>query len=423
MNVKNSLNHDEKLFSLNEENNKSKSAKNVEIKKETLEVRPNSEIKTELATTMPTHNFIENSLVILTKQTLDIFLRQENPSELIALYTFYYYTAKWQQTNRPKCTTGYVAKALHWGIKKTQKIKKQLLEFGLIEDAKAVDPLTKRVLGHYIKINYIFKKETLEKNQKCANYSTQSFYAQMEGQNPSILAKDSTQSFFHPVEKRVTNALSTNNKNALSTDNLSKKVSKQLEQNKISPKKEKNNSVSISKKQTKAKKAKPKPISFDEIIDAYTENEDLRKELKEHLKTRKQKKAALTNRAIELSLKELDRIADSDEEKLRIVQKSIVNGWIGFFELNDKDKNKLKNHSSYNLNEYEKTMDTFENKSGDDDVILTEKEREEEFRKDLLFEGYKEIAPGVFQSDFYQNIEFLNEESRIAYEKNGGNSS
>jgi len=314
--VKNSLNHDEKLFGLNEENNKSKSTENIEVKKETQELRPNSEIKTELATTMPTHNFIENSLIILTKQTLDIFLRQENPSELIALYTFYYYTAKWQQTNRPKCTTGYVAKALHWGIKKTQKIKKQLLEFGLIEDAKAVDPLTKRVLGHYIKINYIFKKETLEKNQKCANYSTQSFYAQMESLNPSILAKDSTQSFSHRVEKRVTNALSTNNKNALSTDNLSKKVSKQLEQDKISPKKEKNNSNSISRKQTKVKKAKPKPISFDEIIDAYTKNEDLRIELKEHLKTRKQKKAALTNRAIELSLKKLDKLADSDEEKL-----------------------------------------------------------------------------------------------------------
>ena len=222
-------------------------------------------------------------------------------------------------------------------------------------------------------------------------------------------------------DTKINNNIKINNNNY-----LSKKVSKkkkQLEQDKISPRKEKNNSNSISKKQTKAKKAKPKPISFDEIIDAYTENEDLRKELKEHLKTRKQKKAALTNRAIELSLKELDRIADSDEEKLRIVQKSIVNGWIGFFELNEKDKNKLNNHSSYNLNEYEKAMDTFENKSGDDDVILTEKEREEEFRKDLLFEGYKEIAPGVFQSDFYQNIEFLNEESRIAYEKNGGNSS
>ena len=125
-----------KLFSLSKYENKSKyedltknssnfnnnSIKNVEIKKETHKLSPNSEIKTELATTMPTHNFIENSLVILTKQTLDIFLRLENPSELIALYTFYYYTAKWQQTNQIKCTSSYVAKALHWKVHKVLRV-------------------------------------------------------------------------------------------------------------------------------------------------------------------------------------------------------------------------------------------------------------------------------------------------------------
>ncbi len=109
------------------------------------------------------HNFIEDSLVILTKQTLDIFLRQENPSELIALYTFYYYTAKWQKTNQPKCTTDYVSEGLHWNFRKVRRVKKQLIEFGLIEDARIVDPKTKRVKGYYVKINYIFKKETLEK--------------------------------------------------------------------------------------------------------------------------------------------------------------------------------------------------------------------------------------------------------------------
>ena len=71
-------------------------------------------------------DFLENNLIILTKQTLDTFLKQDNPSELIALYTFYYYTAKWQKTNQPKCTTDYVSKGLHWGIQKVQKVKKQL---------------------------------------------------------------------------------------------------------------------------------------------------------------------------------------------------------------------------------------------------------------------------------------------------------
>ena len=420
-----------KLFKLPKYENKSKyedltknsvefnnnSTKNIEIKKETQELRLNSEIKTELATTMPTHNFIENSLIILTKQTLNIFLRQENPSELIALYTFYYYTAKWQQTNQIKCTSIYVAKGLRWNRHKVLKVKQQLIDFGLIEEIRRVDPETKKVVGFYIKMNYIFKKETLEAQQaqeksQCARIST------LESTN----MKKKPLCLFPQCGFLHTNALSDKYKNALSTVNLSKKVSKQLEQDKISPKKEKNNSNSISKKQTKAKKAKPKPISFDEIIDAYTENEDLRKELKEHLKTRKQKKAALTNRAIELSLKKLDSLADSDEEKLLIVQNSIMNGWVGFFELNEKDKNKLNNHSSYNLDEYVKAMDTFENKSEDDEEFVDEKELEEERRKDLLFEGYEEIAPGVFYDKIFQRTEFLNEESQIAYEKNSGDS-
>ena len=159
-NNKNQGKYEETIKNYTEFNNNS--TKNVEIKKETQELRQNAEIKTELATTMPTHNFIENSLVILTKQTLDIFLRQENPSELIALYTFYYYMAKWQQTNQIKCTSSYVAKGLRWYRKKVLRVKKQLVDFGLIEEIRRVDPETKRVVGFYIKMNYIFKKETLK---------------------------------------------------------------------------------------------------------------------------------------------------------------------------------------------------------------------------------------------------------------------
>lgn len=108
------------------------------------------------------HDFIENELIILTKQTLDIFLNHENPAELIALYTFYYYTAKWQNTNQARCTTEYVAKGLNWSSAKVRRVKKQLLEFGLIEDV-TVKSADGKIKGHYIKMNYIFKKTTLSK--------------------------------------------------------------------------------------------------------------------------------------------------------------------------------------------------------------------------------------------------------------------
>ena len=68
-------------------------------------------------------NFIEHNIIILSKQTLDLFLKQDNPADLIALYCFYYYTAKWQGTNQPKATTDYAAKGLKWGLDKNGKTR------------------------------------------------------------------------------------------------------------------------------------------------------------------------------------------------------------------------------------------------------------------------------------------------------------
>ena len=91
----------------------------------------------------------------------------------------------------------------------------------------------------------------------------------------------------------------------------------------------------------KNKKKVSKKVSFDELIDTYTVNEVLREELKNHLATRKSKKATLTNRAIELSLKKLDELVknvpinEQEEIKIKIVQQSIERGWTGFFEVKD----------------------------------------------------------------------------------------
>lgn len=263
------------------------------------------------------HSFIENELVILTKQTLDIFLKQENPSELISLYTFYYYTAKWQKTNQPKCTTEYVSKCLHWNRHKVIRVKKQLLDFGLIEDARIVDETTKKVTGYYIKMNYIFKKTTLEKSQ-CA----QNPHTGFEAPQASVSKSDT-------VENEHTNALSTVNKNALST------VSKVSEVRK----KEKKETQPSTPLTCSDKKKQEK--SYNEIIDDYTDNETLRKELKEHLKVRKMKNALPTNHGLILDLQKLDEISFSVLEKIEIVKKSIEHCWTSFFPLNDSDSYRL----------------------------------------------------------------------------------
>lgn len=95
------------------------------------------------------------------------------------------------------------------------------------------------------------------------------------------------------------------------------------------------------KKERKKENAKSENQSFDSLIDDYSENEKLRSELKEHLKTRKSKKAAMTNRAIELSLEKLDKLSNNDAEKIQIVQNAIMNGWTTFYPLKDEQPSKI----------------------------------------------------------------------------------
>ena len=321
-----------KLFSLSKYENRSKcekllknssnfnnnSIKNVEIKKETQELRPKSKVKSENYIHIPGWAVCELGL---------------KGNELLIYAIIHGFSQEENQTFR-----GSIRYLVDWtGSSKMTVIR-------------ALRSLETKKL--------IRKIERFENGVKFCEYCVTRYEnLQKEPDNEMIpVVSKWYRGGIKMIPNILENNLGTNSINRISK--VSKKES-QLEQDKISPKKEKNNSNSISQKQTKAKKTKPKPISFDEIIDAYTENEDLRVELREHLKTRKQKKAALTNRALELSLKKLDKLADNDEEKIQIVQNSIINGWVGFFELNEKDKNKLNNHSSYNLDEYVKAMDTF----------------------------------------------------------------
>ena len=100
-------------------------------------------------------------------------------------------------------------------------------------------------------------------------------------------------------------------------------------------------------------KKESKKASFDNLIDSYTQNEELREEIKNHLATRKAKKAALTNRAIELSFKKLDELTktvpvnEQEQVKIKIVQQSIENGYIGFFPLKENNQKQYKKNDGW----------------------------------------------------------------------------
>ena len=103
--------------------------------------------------------------IVLSKYTLDRLLKEKNFAELLALYTFYYYTAKWQGTNKAKSTTGYTAKGMGWSEDKVRKYKKQLISLGLVENFKRLSA-DKKILGWYIKVNFVWFKDVNEETPK-----------------------------------------------------------------------------------------------------------------------------------------------------------------------------------------------------------------------------------------------------------------
>lgn len=102
-------------------------------------------------------------------------------------------------------------------------------------------------------------------------------------------------------------------------------------------------------RQDNKKKKKEEVKTFDELIETYTQDEDLRKELKNHLAIRK-KRGNLTNRSLELGFENLDSLTrnirderERTKEKIEIVKKSIASGWPDYYPLKKENKTVSKN--------------------------------------------------------------------------------
>nr|WP_325191344.1 hypothetical protein [uncultured Selenomonas sp.] len=87
------------------------------------------------------------------------------------------------------------------------------------------------------------------------------------------------------------------------------------------------------KTETKTKKEKQKEKAAAFSLDSYTQNVELLEALEGFVEMRKKAKAPLTERAVKLALKELNKLAGTDEQKIAVVNQSVVNGWKGFYPL------------------------------------------------------------------------------------------
>lgn len=113
---------------------------------------------------------------------------------------------------------------------------------------------------------------------------------------------------------------------------------------------------------TNTKKSVKKNIDkYKDLIDTYTDNSDLVKAINDFIDMRKKIKKPMTENALNLMLKKLDRLGNNDLEKIEILENSIMNSWQGIFELENKKapigvgtekNNKVNNSICKQINKY-----------------------------------------------------------------------
>jgi hypothetical protein len=261
-------------------------------------------------------NDIADDLLILNKITVDRLFQLENCADCIALYVFYYKTAKWQKTNTVKANDQYVKKSLKWGISKIQKTKQTLKEHGLIDIVQRRKD--GKIEGWFIKVSYLVNERKADE------------------------IKIKVQNINNTQNQQVENCTSGNEE----TNALKEKI-KCL-------KKE----IEMLKDNKKERKPKKQTKSYDEQIAEYTQNEDLQNALKAFLQMRSFIKKPMTEYALKLMLKKLDELGNTDDVKIAILNQSITHNWQGIFPLKDGyTKQEKQPDKKYDQNGYESEED------------------------------------------------------------------
>lgn len=114
---------------------------------------------------------------------------------------------------------------------------------------------------------------------------------------------------------------------------------------------------------TKEKKKERKSNSFDTIIAEYTTDEKTTDLLKEWLKVRKAKRAALTDKAVQMNIAKLDKLAEqSNMTVTEYLEEVICRGWAAFYPItNYKPAAKTINATIEKKSEYDSFMAELQN--------------------------------------------------------------
>ena len=112
----------------------------------------------------------------------------------------------------------------------------------------------------------------------------------------------------------------------------------------------------INVKNNKEKVSKStKRMSYDEQIEEYSDNEELRQALKAFIQMRNLIKKPLTNYALKLILNNLDKFAKDDATKIDIINQSVEHSWQGVFPIKEEKTNNKADRPTYCTNESKPT--------------------------------------------------------------------
>lgn len=83
----------------------------------------------------------------------------------------------------------------------------------------------------------------------------------------------------------------------------------------------------------KKESKKKKTAGYDAVVDEYTNNDELKKTIYEFIKMRVAIKKPMTDYALKLIFLKLNKLANTDAQKIKILEQSIENGYQGVFEI------------------------------------------------------------------------------------------
>ena len=113
------------------------------------------------------------------------------------------------------------------------------------------------------------------------------------------------------------------------------------------------NETDSTKKEDRFIKDLKKNTEIDKVVNEYTENKALRDCITEFIKFRKCINATITTFSLKRILERLSNLAYSDEDKIKIINNSIINGWRNIFPLKKDNNESIKKFNNFTPRKYD----------------------------------------------------------------------